>query len=82
MPDGFRQARINAGALKTEGTGWDVAYGVLYLASDESRWITGVVLPINAGVTAITPHFNTSSPSSQLPGQQANWEALSRGLVD
>jgi NAD(P)-dependent dehydrogenase (short-subunit alcohol dehydrogenase family) len=30
----------------------DVAYGVLYLASDESTWVTGVNLPIDGGFMA------------------------------
>jgi NAD(P)-dependent dehydrogenase (short-subunit alcohol dehydrogenase family) len=30
----------------------DVAYGVLYLASDESRYVTGAELPIDGGVLA------------------------------
>jgi NAD(P)-dependent dehydrogenase (short-subunit alcohol dehydrogenase family) len=53
--------RQMASVLKTEGTGWDVAYGVLYLASDESRWVTGIVLPIDAGVSSISPHFQMSA---------------------
>jgi NAD(P)-dependent dehydrogenase (short-subunit alcohol dehydrogenase family) len=61
LPEGVREARRESSALKTEGTGWDVAYGILYLASDEARWVTGVVLPIDAGVSAISPHFQTSS---------------------
>jgi NAD(P)-dependent dehydrogenase (short-subunit alcohol dehydrogenase family) len=61
LPEGVREARQEASALKTEGTGWDVGYGVLYLASDEARWVTGVVLPIDAGVSAISPHFQTSA---------------------
>jgi NAD(P)-dependent dehydrogenase (short-subunit alcohol dehydrogenase family) len=61
LPDGVREQRRDASALKTEGTGWDVGYGVLYLASDEARWVTGVVLPIDAGVSAISPHFQTSA---------------------
>lgn len=31
------------------GTGWDVAYGALYLASDEASFVTGVILPIDGG---------------------------------
>lgn len=61
LPEGVREARRESSALKTEGTAWDVAYGILYLASDEARWVTGVVLPIDAGVSAISPHFRTSS---------------------
>lgn len=34
------------------GTGWDVAYGALYLASDESNFVTGAVLPIDGGTAA------------------------------
>jgi NAD(P)-dependent dehydrogenase (short-subunit alcohol dehydrogenase family) len=60
LPDGLREARRDASVLKTEGTGWDVGYGVLYLASDEARWVTGIVLPIDAGVSAISPHFSYS----------------------
>jgi len=64
MSDEVREKRRDASPLKTEGTGWDVGYGVLYLASDEARWVTGVVLPIDAGVSAISPHFETSSRRS------------------
>jgi len=31
------------------GTGWDVAYASLFLASDEARFITGVALPVDGG---------------------------------
>jgi len=61
LPEGLREMRIDSSPLKTEGTGWDVGYGVLYLASDEARWVTGVVLPIDAGVSAISPHFSYSA---------------------
>jgi 3-oxoacyl-[acyl-carrier protein] reductase len=30
----------------------DIAYAALYLASDESRWITGIALPVDGGYTA------------------------------
>jgi NAD(P)-dependent dehydrogenase (short-subunit alcohol dehydrogenase family) len=61
LPDGVREARRLSTALMTEGDAWDVAYGILYLASDEARWVTGVVLPIDAGTSSISPHFQTSS---------------------
>jgi NAD(P)-dependent dehydrogenase (short-subunit alcohol dehydrogenase family) len=52
MSDEVREARRNRSLLKVEGTGWDVGYGVLYLASDEARWVTGIVLPVDAGASA------------------------------
>jgi NAD(P)-dependent dehydrogenase (short-subunit alcohol dehydrogenase family) len=61
LPDGVREARRMSTALKTEGNAWDVAYGILYLASEESRWVTGIVLPIDAGTSSISPHFQISS---------------------
>jgi len=50
-----RERRRKAVPLQTEGTGWDVAYAAVYLASDESRWVTGVMLPIDGGFQSIRP---------------------------
>ncbi len=61
LPEGVRESRQQASALKTEGTAWDVAFGALYLASDEARWVTGVLLPVDAGTSAISSHFQTSA---------------------
>jgi NAD(P)-dependent dehydrogenase (short-subunit alcohol dehydrogenase family) len=47
--------RKEAGLLGTEGTGWDVAWAAAFLASDEARWITGVVLPVDSGVLTVAP---------------------------
>ena len=52
MTPAMRETRRNRSLLKTEGTGWDVGHAVVYLVSDESRWVTGVVLPVDAGATA------------------------------
>lgn len=38
--------------LGTIGEPIDVAWGVLYLASEESRWVTGIQLPIDGGILA------------------------------
>ena len=46
-----RERRRKASPLGTEGTGWDVGWGAVYLASDESRWVTGHTLIIDAGAT-------------------------------
>ena len=52
MSPEMREARRQRSLLQTEGTGWDVGNAVLFLASDEARWITGVTLPVDAGATA------------------------------
>ena len=52
MSEELREARRNRSLLKTEGTGWDIGNAVLYLASDEARWVTGITLPVDAGASA------------------------------
>ena len=47
--------RRRAGPLGFDGTPWDVAYAALFLASDEARWVSGVTLPVDAGLLAATP---------------------------
>jgi enoyl-[acyl-carrier-protein] reductase (NADH) len=51
LGDDARARRRKASPLGTEGSGWDVGWGAVYLASDESRWVTGHTLIIDAGVT-------------------------------
>jgi NAD(P)-dependent dehydrogenase (short-subunit alcohol dehydrogenase family) len=55
MGEEGRERRRKAVPLQTEGTGWDVAHAAVYLASDESRWVTGVMLPIDGGFQSIRP---------------------------
>lgn len=49
-----RERRRLASLLGTEGVAWDIAWPAVFLASDESRWITGAELPVDAGATATT----------------------------
>ena len=52
MTPELREARRLGSLLQTEGTAWDIAAAVAFLASDQARWITGIVLPVDAGATA------------------------------
>jgi NAD(P)-dependent dehydrogenase (short-subunit alcohol dehydrogenase family) len=48
---------INLGAgtaLGIEGDGWDIARAVLFLAGPDGRFITGVLIPVDGGKTAIS----------------------------
>ena len=60
MDDDLREHRRTSGPLATEGTGWDIGNAALFLASDEARWITGIVLPVDAGLLTVTPATYTT----------------------
>ncbi len=63
MDDSLRRTRMESAPLGTEGTAWDVAWTAVFLASDESRWVTGVVIPVDAGLSVTTPV--TATPLAQ-----------------
>jgi NAD(P)-dependent dehydrogenase (short-subunit alcohol dehydrogenase family) len=50
--------------LPRQGRGEDVAHAVVYLASERSAQVTGIVLPIDGGTTA-------GPPASQFKLMQA-----------
>lgn len=50
--DAFKQSLADLHALGKVGEPDDVAYGILYLASDESKFVTGSELVIDGGYTA------------------------------
>jgi NAD(P)-dependent dehydrogenase (short-subunit alcohol dehydrogenase family) len=47
-----RHASVPVGQM---GSGWDVAHAVLFLASEEARYITGAELAVDGGFTAAGP---------------------------
>jgi NAD(P)-dependent dehydrogenase (short-subunit alcohol dehydrogenase family) len=67
MTEEQRDARRRRSLLQTEGTGWDVGHAVVYLLSDAARWVTGVILPVDAGWTA--GDSQSPSPSGDELGQ-------------
>ncbi len=55
LSDAHRDLRRRSTPLGTEGTAWDVAHAAVFLAGEESRWITGVTLPVDAGSSIALP---------------------------
>ncbi len=53
MPEDYVQAVIEANPVKRVGTPEEIADLVLFLASDESRFITGTEMVIDGGYTAL-----------------------------
>ena len=43
-----RDAQCPTGKM---GDAWDVAYAALFLACDESKYVTGTELPVEGGIT-------------------------------
>ena len=63
----LRERRHRVTPLGTEGTAWDIGWAAVFLASDQARWISGVVLPVDGGLYASQPllaygHIEGKSP--------------------
>jgi len=50
-----RATRARASPLGTEGTGWDIGWAAVFLASPEARWVTGQLLCVDGGMTLVGP---------------------------
>jgi NAD(P)-dependent dehydrogenase (short-subunit alcohol dehydrogenase family) len=50
-PQEVREARNARVPLGQMGTAWDTAFAALFLASDESRFVTGAILPVDGGMS-------------------------------
>jgi NAD(P)-dependent dehydrogenase (short-subunit alcohol dehydrogenase family) len=50
-----RRVRRAIAPLGIEGDAWDIAQAALFLAGPESRFISGITLPVDGGVTVVGP---------------------------
>lgn len=50
--DELRQERAARVPMGFMGSGWDTAHAALFLTSDEARFITGALLPVDGGASA------------------------------
>jgi len=48
-----REQRRRRSILQVEGSGWDIGAAVAWLCGGNSRWMTGTIVPVDAGATAI-----------------------------
>ncbi len=61
-----RDARVPLGGKM--GDGWDTAYAALFLASDEAKFISGAILPVDGGMgVRIGCRLATSADSAWVP---------------
>lgn len=55
LPGDMLEQRRKVNPLGIDGDAWDVALAVLFLASDEARFVNGVLLAVDGGVEGIGP---------------------------
>ena len=53
--DKLIQARHDAVPMGHMGDAWDIAHAVLFLASDEARYITATEIIVDGGLTSFMP---------------------------
>jgi len=71
ITEGLRGIRMETSPLSTEGTAWDIGWANVYLASDEARWVTGVTLPVDAGLAVTTPATQNRQRSEAIENSKS-----------
>jgi NAD(P)-dependent dehydrogenase (short-subunit alcohol dehydrogenase family) len=64
LPPEAREPRRKLSALGIEGDCWDAAAAVLFLASDQARWISGQVLAVDGGGPPRAPYPGVNRPQT------------------
>ncbi len=57
--DELRRLRAEQVALRTEGTVWDIAQTIAFLAGDRARWVSGQVVAVDGGGPTPAPPGHT-----------------------
>ncbi|UCD10224.1 MAG: SDR family oxidoreductase [Dehalococcoidales bacterium] len=57
MDEEMRKRRRESTPLQIEGTAWDTGWAAVFLNSNEARWITGTVLPVDGGALLTRRNF-------------------------
>jgi NAD(P)-dependent dehydrogenase (short-subunit alcohol dehydrogenase family) len=64
-----RRVRSAIAPIGVEGDAWDIAQAALFLAGPESRFITGITLPVDGGVTIVGPLAAYESVTQEASAQ-------------
>jgi len=64
-----RRIRSAIAPIGIEGDAWDIAQAALFLAGPESRFITGITLPVDGGVTIVGPMAAYERVIQEAPSQ-------------
>lgn len=64
-----RRVRSAIAPIGIEGDAWDIAQAALFLAGPESRFITGITLPVDGGVTVVGPLAAYERVTHESPAQ-------------
>ncbi|MCO5794720.1 MAG: SDR family oxidoreductase [Blastomonas sp.] len=62
-----RRVRSGIAPIGIEGDAWDIAQATLFLAGPESRFISGITLPVDGGVTVLGPLAAYERVSQEAP---------------